>query len=116
MKDHAEYTTEEEIRANVARIAERRKKGIRSPEELERDAYFTDPANAEEIAATFARIELVKAMYKARKEAGLTQKEMARKLRKKQSYISAVENGRKNITFATLARYAHACGKKIALL
>ena len=61
-------------------------------------------------------VALGKAMYKARKEAGLTQKEMARKLRKKQSYISAVENGRKNITFATLARYAHACGKKIALL
>ena len=82
MKDHVEYTTKDEIRANVAKIVERRKKGIRSPEEEECDAYFTDPANAEEIAATFARIELVKAMYKARKEAGLTQKEMARKLHK----------------------------------
>ena len=116
MKDHAEYTTEEEIRANVARIAERRKKGIRSPEEEERDAYFTDPANADEIAATFARMELVQAMYKARKEAGLSQKEMARRMRTKQSYIAAVERGRKNITFSTLAKYARACGKKIALL
>ena len=68
MKDHADYATEAEIRANIDEIAERVKKGIRSPEELERDAYFTDPANAEEIAATFARIELVKEMYKAQGE------------------------------------------------
>lgn len=116
MKDHADYATETEIRANIAEIAERVKKGIRSLEELERDAYFTDPANAEEVAATFARIELVKAMHKARREAGLTQKEIAKIMGTNQTYIAAVERGRKNISFSTLAKYARACGKKIALL
>ena len=116
MKNHADYATEAEIRANIDEIAERVKKGIRSPEELERDAYFTDPANAEEIAATFARIELVKEMYKARREAGLTQKEIAKRMGTNQTYIAALERGRKNITFSTLAKYARACGKKVALL
>jgi len=116
MKDHADYATESEIRANIAEIAERVKKGIRSQEELERDAYFTDPANAEEIAATFARMELVKAMYKARREAGLTQKEIAKRMGTNPTYIAAVERGRKNISFSTLAKYARACGKKVALL
>ena len=41
---------------------------------------------------------------------------MARRMRTKQSYIAAVERGRKNITFSTLAKYARVCGKKIALL
>ena len=116
MKDHADYATESEIRANIAEIAECVKKGIRSQEELERDAYFTDPANAEEIAATFARMELVKAMYKARREAGLTQKEIAKRMGTNPTYIAAVERGRKNISFSTLAKYARACGKKVALL
>ena len=116
MKDRADYATESEIRANIAEIAERVKKGIRSQEELERDAYFTDPANAEEIAATFARMELVKAMYKARREAGLTQKEIAKRMGTNPTYIAAVERGRKNISFSTLAKYARACGKKVALL
>ena len=116
MKDHADYATESEIRANIAEIAERVKKGIRSQEELDRDAYFTDPANAEEIAATFARMELVKAMYKARREAGLTQKEIAKRMGTNPTYIAAVERGRKNISFSTLAKYARACGKKVALL
>ena len=114
--DHAAYLTEEELKEEIRELGERIKAGIPDEDELERDAYFTDPANAEEIAATFARMELVQAMYKARKEAGLSQKEMARRMRTKQSYIAAVERGRKNITFSTLAKYARVCGKKIALL
>ena len=43
-------------------------------------------------------------------------KELAEKLGTNQTYIAALERGRKNITFSTLARYAAACGKKVALL
>ena len=116
MKDHADYATEEEIDADLAEILERAKAGIRSEDELERDAYFNDPANADEIAEMFARMELVEAMYKARHEAGLSQKDIAKRMGTKQSYIAAVERGRKNITFATLSKYARACGKRIVLL
>ena len=42
-------------------------------------------------------------------------KELAERLGTKQTYIAALERGRKNITFSTLARYARACGKKVAV-
>ena len=43
------------------------------------------------------------------------QKELADKLGIKQAYIAQIEKGKKNITFSTLSKYAHACGKKIAI-
>ena len=115
-KDHAEYRTDAQISAEIEEIKRDIAAGKISEDEAERNAYFTDPANAEEIAAMFARMELVEALYKARQEAGLTQRELADKLGTNQTYIAALERGRKNITFSTLARYAAACGKKIALL
>ena len=85
------------------------------PAEAERNAYFADPANAAEIEEQQARMDLVIALYKARKEAGLTQKELAERIGTKQTYIAALERGKKNITFSTLAKYARACGKKVAV-
>ena len=114
-KDHADYMTDAELNAEVARIGEEIRSGKIGEDEAERDDYFSDPANADEIAEMFARMELMEMMYKARQEAGLTQKELAEKLGTKQAYISALEKGKKNITFSTLARYARACGKKIAI-
>ena len=57
-KDHAEYMTDAELKAEVARIGEEIKAGKISEDEAERDAYFNDPANADEIAEMFARMEL----------------------------------------------------------
>ena len=116
MKDHADYWTEEQIKTDLKRIAKEVRTGKKDEFEQERDAYFSDPANAGEIEEMFARMELVEAMYKARHEAGLSQKEIAKRMGTKQSYIAAVERGRKNITFATLSKYAKACGKRIVLL
>ena len=115
-KDHAEYRTDEQLAAEIDEIMRDVKAGKISEDEAERDAYFNDPANAEEIAAMFARMELVEAMYKARREAGLTQQEVADKMGTNRTYIAALERGHKNITFSTLAKYAAACGKKVALL
>ena len=116
MKKRQEDWTDEENAANIAEILERAKKGIRNKEELERDAYFTDPANEKEVNAMFERFRLREQLYNARREAGLTQRELARRMGTSQTYIAAVEHGRKNITFSTLARYARACGKKIVLM
>ena len=46
----------------------------------------------------------------------MVEKELARRMGTSQTYIAAVEHGKKNITFSTLARYARACGKKVALI
>jgi len=115
-KDHAAYLTDEQIAAEVAQMAKDIQTGKVSEDEAERDAYFTNPANAGEIDEMFARMDLIKSMYEARRAAGLTQQQIADKLGTNRTYIVALERGRKNITFSTLAKYAAACGKKVALL
>ena len=81
----------------------------------ERTAYFTDPANAAEIEEQQARMDLIIALYNARKSAGLTQKQLAEKLGTSQANIAELEKGKRNITFSTLAKYARACGKRVAI-
>ena len=115
-KKRQEDWTEEEIAADIAAIAARDAAGIPDEDEVARDAYFNDPTNAEEVNAMFERFHLREELYKARREAKLTQKELARRMGTSQTYIAAVEHGKKNITFSTLARYARACGKKVALI
>lgn len=113
MRDHAEFLTEEQIAAEVAEMV--KNPAILKRESEERNAYFTDPANAAEIEEQQARMDLIIALYEARKAAGLTQKQLAEKLGTTQANIAELEKGKRNITFSTLARYARACGKRIAV-
>lgn len=113
-KEHAEYLTDEQIAAEVADLAKNLDKEY-DEQSRERDAYFTDPANAEKINELFAWMELVEALYKARHEAGLTQQEVADRMGANRTYIAALEKGRKNITFRTLLKYASACGKRVSV-
>lgn len=113
MRDHAEFLTEEQIAAEVAEMVKNPE--MTKKESDERYAYFTAPANAKEIEEQQARMELVIALYEARRAAGLTQKKLAEIIGKKQAYIAQIETGKKNITFSTLLEYAHACGKKVAV-
>jgi DNA-binding XRE family transcriptional regulator len=57
--------------------------------------------NYEEGAQMFIVSEMLKA---ARKEANLTQEELAEKAGTKKSYISKIENGKGNIQLSTLIR------------
>lgn len=115
MKDHAKYLTDAELKDEIAKIKEMIASGKISEDEEERNAYFSDPANAAEIAKQQAQMDLIIALYQARKKAGLTQKQLAEKLGMKQAYIAQIETGKKNITFSTLTKYAIACGKKVAI-
>lgn len=115
MKDHARYMTDAELDAEVEQIKKMIESGEISEDEKERNAYFTDPANAAEIEEQQAKMDLVIALYEARKAAGLTQKQLAEKLGTTQANIADLERGRRNITFSTLAKYARACGKRIAV-
>ena len=45
-KDHAEYRTDEQIIAEIEEIKRDIAEGKISEDEAERNAYFTDPANA----------------------------------------------------------------------
>lgn len=51
----------------------------------------------------------------ARKEAGLTQEQVARKLRTKKSAISRIENHADDIRLSTIKKFAEAVGREIEL-
>lgn len=70
--------------------------------ELEHGKIGTESRNKyEERAQMFIVSEMLKA---ARKEANLTQEELAEKAGTKKSYISKLENGKGNIQLSTLIR------------
>ena len=114
-KKRQEDWTEEEIAADIAAIAARDAAGIPDEDEVARDAYFNDPANADEVNAMFERFRLREELYKARHEAGLSQAELAKRMGTSQTYIAALERGRKNVTFDTLSKFARACGKSLSI-
>jgi transcriptional regulator with XRE-family HTH domain len=55
----------------------------------------------------------VERLRKAREEAGLTQVEVAKKLRRPQSHISNVESGQQRVDVIELQRFAKMYGKNI---
>ena len=69
--------------------------------------------NFEERYETFKIGVLLK---KAREEAGLTQDEIAKKLKTKKSAISRIENHSEDIRLSTLKNYVEALGKKLQLV
>lgn len=70
--------------------------------ELEHGKIGTDNRNKyEEGAQMFVVSEMLKA---ARKEANMTQEQLAEKAGTKKSYISKIENGKGNIQLSTLIR------------
>jgi len=73
--------------------------------------YLTN--NFEDRYETFKIGVLLK---KAREEAGLTQDEIAKKLKTKKSAISRIENHSEDIRLSTLKNYVEALGKKLQLV
>ena len=54
-------------------------------------------------------------LRQARENAGITQEEVAKKLKTKKSAISRIENHAEDIRLSTLRKYAEALGKQIHL-
>ncbi|WP_318640608.1 helix-turn-helix domain-containing protein [Flavobacterium ardleyense] len=82
--------------------------------ELEHGQIGTESRNKyEESAQMFIVSEMLKS---ARKEANLTQEQLADKAGTKKSYISKLENGKGNIQLSTLIRiFEQGLNKKIGL-
>jgi len=55
----------------------------------------------------------VKRLQKARQEAGLTQVQVAKKLKRPQSYISNIETGQQRVDVVELQKFAKMYGKDI---
>ena len=74
-----------------------------------------DPEFAEGLESGYAELKIGVLLRQAREEAGLTQDEVARKLRTQKSAISRIENHASDIRLSTLSRYARAIGRSLSL-
>lgn len=72
-----------------------------------------NPEVREEYAQADAEFSLIEAMIIARRDAKLTQAELAEKIGTTQSAIARLEAGRVSPSIATLRRYAEATGHQL---
>ena len=74
-----------------------------------------DPEFAENYEEGFTDFRIGVVLRQAREAAGLTQEEVAKKLKTKKSAISRIENHADDIRLSTLQRYAKAVGANLQL-
>jgi len=77
--------------------------------------WLKDPKYKADFEAITEEFELASAIIEARKQAGLTQKELATRLEAKQSLIARLESGTDNTTIKTLQRIAEATGTQLKI-
>ncbi len=74
-----------------------------------------DPEFAKDYDSGYQEFKIGAMLKLAREEAGLTQEELARKLKTKKTAISRIENHAEDIKLSTLERFAKALGKKLRI-
>ena len=74
-----------------------------------------DPEFAKDYDPGYEQFKIGVMLRRAREEAGLTQEELATKLRTKKSAISRIENHAEDIKLSTLERFAHALGRHLRI-
>jgi ribosome-binding protein aMBF1 (putative translation factor) len=77
--------------------------------------WMKKPGYRREYAALAEEFALVAAMMDARARAGLTQSQVARRMKTTQTAIARLEGGRIKPSTRTLERYAHATGHKLVI-
>jgi ribosome-binding protein aMBF1 (putative translation factor) len=70
---------------------------------------------AQNYEAGYADFKIGVILRKARESAGLTQEELARRLKTKKSSISRIENHADDVRLSTLRRYADAVGASLQI-
>lgn len=71
------------------------------------------PAFAKSFEVGYENFRIGFLLRKSREELGMTQEEVAKKLRTKKSAISRIENHAEDIRLSTLNRYAEALGRRL---
>lgn len=74
-----------------------------------------DKAFAKNFEMSYTEFKIGVILRQARKEAGLTQEEVARRLHTKKSAISRIENHADDVRLSTLRRYAEAVGANLQI-
>jgi ribosome-binding protein aMBF1 (putative translation factor) len=83
--------------------------------DLHRKWMKTDPAYAKEYAALEEEYALASAMIAARARAGLTQAQLARRMKTTQAVVARLESGRVKPSTRTLERFAAATGMRLRI-
>ena len=74
-----------------------------------------DPEFAENYEIGYQNFKIGVLLKQLREKSGLTQEELAKKLKTKKSVISRIENHSADIKLSTLGRYARSLGRKIKI-
>tara|TARA_B100000959_G_scaffold254926_1_gene286929 strand:- start:1001 stop:1276 length:276 start_codon:yes stop_codon:yes gene_type:complete len=74
-----------------------------------------DPKFAENFESGYHNFKIGVMLKQAREKAGLTQEELASRLKTKKSAISRIENHAEDIKLSTLEKFANALGKHLRL-
>ncbi|HIF9543539.1 TPA: helix-turn-helix domain-containing protein [Photobacterium damselae] len=74
-----------------------------------------DPVLKAEYDSLNEEFKLIGTLISMRKKAGLTQEQVAQKMKTKKPNISRLESGKSNPSLKTLLNYADACGFKLDL-
>jgi transcriptional regulator with XRE-family HTH domain len=77
--------------------------------------WMKDPAYRKEYDALEEEFALIAAVAKARIRAGLTQAQLAKRMKTTQSTVARLESGRGKPSTRTLARFAKATGHRLKI-
>ena len=75
----------------------------------------TDRSFAAGFEEGFQKFKIGLVLREARKAAGLTQEELARRIKTKKTAVSRIENHSRDIKLSTLEKFAAALGKRIQI-
>jgi len=75
----------------------------------------SDPKFAENYEIGYQNFKIGVILRQLRKESGITQEELAKKLNTKKSVISRIENHAEDIRLSTLNKYAEALGRTLKI-
>jgi transcriptional regulator with XRE-family HTH domain len=75
-----------------------------------------DPDYAAEYEALDEEFQLARALIEARTRAGLSQTQLARRMKTSQSYVARIEGGKVRPSTAALERFARATGSRLRIL
>jgi DNA-binding XRE family transcriptional regulator len=88
---------------------------MRTFDDLKKELYAEDPEFKTMVSEAYKRLEISDALRKARKSAGMTQKQVAEKLHVSRVYVSQLEGNPANVSVMTLLKYASAVGADLRL-
>ena len=85
------------------------------PAEIAFDEWRKDPDYVQEFKSLEDEFALAQLFIKARAESGLTQAELAERMKTSQAYVARLESGREKPSTRTLNRFANATGHRVVI-